>query len=154
MKKVFAMIAIAAASLLLASCNGNKQNNADEEAVEGQEMVEEGQEQLEAAQAEIAAQLVGVWTATMPVADSGNKATYTLTFKADNKFDLVEAQAETAADKLLNVADADYTLDANKVVLGENGQLEFADGKLYVLNEDGTRATQDEVDYVYTRVVE
>ncbi len=152
MKKVFALIAIAAASLLLASCNGKK--NADEEATEGQEMVEEGQDQLAAAQEEIATQLVGVWTATMPVADSGKKATYTLTFKDGNKFDLVEAQAETAASKLLNVTDADYTLDANKVVLGENGQLEFADGKLYVLNEDGTRATQDEVDYVYTKVVE
>lgn len=150
MKKVFAMIAIAAASLVLASCNGNKENNAEGEA-ENQEMVEEGQDQ-EAAQAEIAAQLVGEWKATMPMADGGKDATYTLTFKADNMYDLVEEQAETPADKLMNVKDATYTIDANKVILSDGKQLEFADGKLYCLNEEGARATADEVAYVYTKV--
>ncbi len=156
MKKVFAMIAIVAASLVMASCNNNKDKNAESEATEAQEQLDDAQKQAEETQAQLATQLVGVWTAKVPAADNGVGSVYTLTIKDGQIYSLAEVNDKVAADKLVNVQDANYTIEGNIITLSDGKKLEFDgnESKLYWLKDDMSRATEDNENYVYTRVTE
>lgn len=133
-------MALVVATLLMAGCDGNKEKNNETENVEVTENQEVASEVVEAPVL-TAETLIGTWVAVVPTADS-EAATYTLTIKEGNKYDLVEAQAETAADKLINDLDKDFTIEGNFVTLSASShKLEYADDMLYILNQDGARAT-------------
>lgn len=142
------MIALAAATLLMASCN--KEKNSDSETTDAQQT-----EVVVAEEATVAEEaLEGAWTATMPAADSGVPFTYTLTLKEGNKYDLMQAHPEVAADKAENVTDADYTREGNILTLADGRKLEYADGVLYWHNDEGNRAAVEGTDhYIFRRVV-
>lgn len=147
MKKVFGIVAVVATSLAFVACNQNKTTDEQTDST-----VIETEEVAPVALADV--DLVGVWTAQLPSADTNKPIVSTITFKEGKVYDLVTEKPEAKLPEELK--DQAYTIEGNFVALADGLKLEFADGKLFILNKEGVRSTTtmegEHGLYVYNKV--
>lgn len=126
MKKIFGYAAIVMA---LVACNSSSETTETIDTV-ATETVEIALEQTIS---------TGVWKGLAPYADSDEKGNtdheIILTIKEGNVCDLIGIKED--------LKDSPYTFADNKLMVGEF-QFELADGKLYLLDEEGKRLEMDD----------